>query len=112
MAYEATGTIHFIGDTKQVSERFSKRAFVLTIGAETKYPQLVEFELGKDRCALLDGMNIGDTVRVEFDLRGREWTKSGGDTRYFVSLNAWKLTRTAEAKAAPQSAGGSDDLPF
>ena len=41
MGIETTGKLHIIFDTKQVSERFTKREFVVEIADNPKYPQLV-----------------------------------------------------------------------
>src|SRR5690242_12916765 len=62
MGIEATGKLHTIFETKQVSERFSKREFVVELADNPKYPQTVLFQLTGDRCAQLDGMAVGDQV--------------------------------------------------
>jgi hypothetical protein len=90
MAMEVTGKLRAIFDTKQVSERFTKREFVLDL-ADGKYPQSVLFQLTGDRCAALDPFRVGDEVRVEFNLRGREWKSPQGDVKYFNSLDVWRL---------------------
>lgn len=118
MAMEATGTIYAIFDTKQVSERFTKREFVLEI-ADGKYPQTVLFQLTGDRCSHLDGVNIGDEVRVEFNLRGREWTSPKGEVKYFNTLDVWRIEAAKKQPAKPKAAppppsapGPEDDIPF
>lgn len=91
MGMEATGRLHAIYETKQVSERFTKREFVIELVDNPKYPQTVLFQLTGDRVSQLDGMNVGDQVRIEFNLRGREWKSPQGETKYFNSLEVWKL---------------------
>ncbi len=91
MAMEATGKLHTIFDTKQVSERFSKREFVVEMTDNPKYPQTVLFQLTGDRCTQLDGMNVGDQISIEFSLRGREWKSPSGEVKYFNSLDVWKV---------------------
>lgn len=91
MGMEATGRLHAIYETKQVSERFTKREFVLELIDNPKYPQTVLFQLTGDRVSQLDGLNVGDQVRIEFNLRGREWRSPQGETKYFNSLEVWKL---------------------
>ncbi len=91
MAMEATGRLHTIFDTKQVSERFSKREFVVEMSDNPKYPQMVLFQLTGDRCIQLDGMNVGDAVTIEFSLRGREWKSPSGEVKYFNSLDVWRV---------------------
>ena len=51
------------------------------------------FQLTGDRCENLDGFSVGDEVRVEFQLRGREWQSPQGETKYFNSLDTWKIDR-------------------
>ncbi len=91
MGIEATGKLHTIFDTKQVSERFSKREFVVEMSDNPKYPQMVLFQLTGDRCAQLDQFAVGDDVRVDFSLRGREWKSPAGELKYFNSLDVWKV---------------------
>ncbi len=91
MGIETTGKLHTIFDTKQVSERFTKREFVIELTDNPKYPQVVLFQLTGDRCSQLDGMAVGDEVRIEFSLRGREWRSPSGDIKYFNSLDVWKI---------------------
>jgi len=116
MGFETTGTVHRVFETKQISEKFRKRSFVLQIADNPKYPQMCEFELTNDRCSSLDGVNEGDTVRVEFSLRGREWKSPSGEVKYFVSLDTWKIEVTAKGEPRPEPivAGGSDQdsIPF
>jgi len=78
MGMETTGKLHTIFETKQVSERFTKREFVVEIADNPKYPQVVQFQLTGDRCSQLDGMRVGGEVRIEFSLRGREWCHPTG----------------------------------
>ena len=123
MGIEATGKIYKTSETVQVSERFSKREFVLELADNPKYPQLVQFQLTGDRCSQLDGLNEGDEVRVEFSLRGREWRGPKGEVKYFNSLDVWKLEATRKQQPAasgtphgapPQTTTGApdDDIPF
>jgi hypothetical protein len=91
MGIEVSGKLHTIHETKQVSERFSKREFIVELADNPKYPQLVLFQLTGDRCVQLDEHKVGDEVRIEFSLRGREWRSPQGELKYFNSLDVWKL---------------------
>ncbi len=104
MGFETTGKIHVLHDAKQITERFRKREFVLELADNPRYPQHVIFQLTGDRCEQLDGYNVGDDVKVEFSLRGREWRGRDGEVRYFNSLDVWKLERLG-------ASGGWDDAP-
>ena len=123
MNMQTQGKIHTTFEAAQVTERFRKREFVLELDAASRYPQYVMFQLTGDRCDELDGYGAGDEIKVEFSLRGREWTSPKGEVRFFNSLEVWSIERVGEATSggAPPSAGSSneppppsddDDIPF
>ncbi|MEX2481895.1 MAG: DUF3127 domain-containing protein [Gammaproteobacteria bacterium] len=87
MSMNTSGRLHAVFDTKQITERFSKREFVLEIAENANYPQYVAFELTGDRVGEIDAFKVGDTLEVEFSLRGREWTSRTGEVKYFNSLD-------------------------
>jgi len=84
MAFELVAKLHKIFDQEAVSDRFSKREFV--VATEGMYPQFVKFQLTQDRCDLISKFAEGQEVKVYFDLKGREW-----QGKYFTNLNAWKI---------------------
>jgi hypothetical protein len=110
MGMEVIGKLHAAFETKQVSERFQKREFVVELGDNPKYPQFVLFQLTGDRCGQLDAFEIGDPVRVEFSLRGREWRSAQGEVKYFNSLDVWSLepsgARAGRGAASVAASGG------
>lgn len=92
-------------DTVQVSEKFSKREFVLT-DASSMYPQDILFQLTQDKCNLLDAVNVNDQIEVSFNLRGREWTSPQGEVRYFNTLDAWRIEKVGAAPMGGMPQGG------
>ena len=111
MGIEATGKLHTIFETKQVSERFTKREFVVELTDNPKYPQVVLFQLTGDRCAQLDGLHVGDAVRIDFSLRGREWRSPQGEVKYFNSLDVWKVEPMRANASAGNRRGGNGSGP-
>jgi hypothetical protein len=109
MGIEISGTLHAIFEANQVTERFRKREFVVALGDNPRYPQHVIFQLSGDRCENLDGFSVGDEVRVEFQLRGREWHSPQGETKYFNSLDVWGIDHASAS--AGTSAGSSGAYP-
>lgn len=108
MGMEATGKLHMIFETKQVSERFTKREFVLELADNPKYPQMVLFQLTGDRCQQLDDFRVGDQVRIDFSLRGREWRSPNGETKYFNSLDVWKVEPLRANASSGRGNGGGN----
>ena len=123
MGIKVNGKLHTIFETKQITERFQKREFVVEMADNPKYPQVVLFQLTGDRCGQLDDFKVGDEVRIEFSLRGREWTSPQGDVKYFNSLDVWSLERAGGADyrgddeppppdGPPPGWDDNDDIPF
>lgn len=103
------GTIKLIFDTAQVSDKFKKREFVVTeIGSP--YPQDVIFQLTQEKVDLINDFRIGEEVEVNFNLRGRGWLDpKTNNTRYFNSLDAWKVARVGAAQPVAQNNSSSNN---
>tara|TARA_R110000744_G_scaffold304316_2_gene412850 strand:+ start:567 stop:908 length:342 start_codon:yes stop_codon:yes gene_type:complete len=110
---QLAGKLKLINETQVISEKFQKREFVITDDS-SQYPQDIMFQITQDRCDLIDGFSVGQSVTVNFNLRGREWTSPTGEIRYFNTIEAWKIAplegATQQASSAPK--GNADDLPF
>jgi single-strand DNA-binding protein len=118
MAFTASGNLYKVMETKQITDSFKKREFVLEI-VDGAYTQLVPFQLTQNNCEKLDSLAVGSGVSVTFNLRGREWKDKEGVLKYFGSLDAWKIeTTVGNAQATtPQQQGVAEvqtggDLPF
>lgn len=79
--------------TEQITERFSKKEFILKIpGSQTQYDQLVKFQLVNDKTDLLNPYSSGEQIKVHYNLRGKK-TESNGQVKYYNSLDVWKIER-------------------
>lgn len=119
---EVQGKIKMIGNTQTFgSNGFQKREVVVT--TEEQYPQHILIEFVQDKCALLDQFRLGETISIGINLRGREWVNPEGETKYFNSIQGWKIhtvAQVAQASAEPfksvdpskVSDEDEDDLPF
>lgn len=103
--YKLTGNIKMISPTVQVSDRFSKREFVVS-DTNGMYPQDILFQATQDKCAILDTFQNGEQVEVSFNLRGREWTSPQGEVKYFNSLEAWRIEKVSNAMAQGMPSDG------
>lgn len=88
---ELSGKIIFVAETQQITEKFSKRDFV--IETIEQYPQQVKFELHQDKTDLIDSYNINEVVNVSFNLKGRSYIDKNNVTQYSNTLQAWKIQR-------------------
>ncbi len=124
MSYEITGKLVVKYDTAQKSETFKTREFVIEktedIGGRiiTNY---VKFQCVQDKTSMPDRFNIGDDIKVSFNIKGTKWAKEGKES-YFTNLDAWrietmKLSNEVASDAPPSYTPTTpeelvDDLPF
>ena len=114
---EVTGTIKAIGETATFGAKgFRKRELVIT--TDEQYPQSIMIEFVQDKCDILDKYKADQNVKVGINLRGRAWTNPQGETKYFNSIQGWRIDK---ADATIESATAlidehiepeSDGLPF
>jgi len=87
---EVQGKIKMVGETQTFgSNGFRKREVVLT--TEEQYPQSIMIEFVQDKCDLLNSYQVGQDVKVSINLRGREWVNPQGETKYFNSIQGWRI---------------------
>lgn len=91
---ELEGKIKVIFDEQKFDSGFYKREFVIT--TEEQYPQDIKFELLKEKTELVRDANIGDRVKVSFDIRGREWNGN-----YYNNLVVWKMEANGAGGSTP-----------
>ena len=109
---QVAGKLVVINATQVVSEKFSKRTFV--IETADQYPQQIEFQLTQDKCDYLDAYKVGEQVNVSLNIRGRAWTNPQGEVKYFNTLEAWKIEKVGNAPIMNPNAPNEekDDLPW
>ena len=99
MSYELTGKLLEKFDSVQRTETFKVREFVVEkseeINGKTNH-QLIKFQCVQDRTNIVDRVNIGDEIKVYFNIRGTKWEKDGR-TSYFSNLDAWRIEQILQA---------------
>ena len=125
MAYEIVGKLVAKFDIVQRTETFKTREFVIEksedIGGRviTNY---VKFQCVQDKTAMPDKFNLGDDVKVQFNIKGTKWTKDGKEN-YITNLDAWRMETVrlgsdnepggqVNYNDMPPPADNIDDLPF
>lgn len=88
---ELTGTITQIKQTETFASGFQKREMVLT--TQEQYPQPILIEFINDKAGALDYLNVGDSVKVGINIRGREWISPQGEKKYFNSIVGWRIEK-------------------
>ena len=120
-----SGKIKLIGETKEYgSNGFRKRELVVT--TQEQYPQYILVEFIQDKCEILNSYQVGEIVKIDINIRGREWTNKDNELKYFNSIQGWRIEKIEEgydAQLPPiptkeelssdqESSKEPDDLPF
>ncbi len=93
MSYELTGKLLIKFDTTQRTESFKTREFVLEKSEDINgklITNYIKFQCVQDRTAIIDRVNVGDEIKVHFNIRGSKWEKDGR-VSYFNNLDAWRI---------------------
>lgn len=110
MSYEIVGKLVAKFDIVQRTETFKTREFVIEksedIGGRviTNY---VKFQCVQDKTAMPDRFNLGDEVKVQFNIKGTKWVKEGREN-YITNLDAWRM----ETMKMDQSNNGNDSVNY
>tara|TARA_B100000579_G_C22638744_1_gene760361 strand:- start:96 stop:461 length:366 start_codon:yes stop_codon:yes gene_type:complete len=120
---EVSGKIKWLDETKTYGNNgFRKREVVIT--TEEQYPQHILVEFIQDKCDLLNAFQMGQNVKIGINLRGREWVNPEGETKYFNSVQGWRIEASLNSEIPPMpppppfepadnsADGPDDDLPF
>lgn len=96
---EVQGRIKMIDETKTYGNNgFRKREVVVT--TEEQYPQHILVEFVQDKCDLLNSYSEGQMVKISINLRGREWVNPQGETKYFNSIQGWRIENLQQENQA------------
>jgi hypothetical protein len=96
-SFKITGTFHERLEDMTFSTGNKKAEFVLELvqsgGNGKEYRDFPKFEVVEKFMPILNNVDVGDRVVVEFSVGGRAWKPEGADiTKYFVTLKAWDVT--------------------
>ena len=87
---EIQGRIKQIFPSQMIGQNgFEKRDLVIV--TEENYPQTIIIQFTQQRCDLLESLQVGQNVKVYINIKGREWTNPQGETKYFNTIEGWKI---------------------
>jgi Domain of unknown function (DUF3127) len=109
MSYELTGKLIAKYDTVQKSATFKIREFAVEktedIGDRT-ITNYVKFQSVQDKTSIIDKVNIGDEIKVYFNIKGTKWEKDD-KISYFTNLDAWRIEQILQPGGTDRS--GTDN---
>ena len=94
MNFELIGKLVEKYNEVQVSDKFKKREFVLET-TDNKFTESIKFQLVQNSTDLIDPFNVGQDVKVSFNIKGNKWKDN-----YFVNLQAWRIEQTGSSEVS------------
>ena len=99
MSYELTGKLVAKYEVVQRTATFKTREFAVEktddIGGRT-VTNYVKFQSVQDKTSIIDKANIGDEIKVYFNIKGSKWEKEG-KVNYITNLDAWRIEQVSNA---------------
>jgi hypothetical protein len=100
MSYELTGKLVAKYDTVQRTDTFKTREFAVEKSDEINGRTIlnyVKFQCVQDKTSIVDRVNIGDEIKVYFNIKGSKWEKDG-KTNYITNLDAWRIEQILQTQ--------------
>jgi hypothetical protein len=105
MSYELTGKLVAKYDTVQRTETFKTREFAVEKTDEINgrtITNYAKFQCVQDKTAIIDKVNIGDDIKVYFNIKGSKWEKDG-KVNYITNLDAWRIEQILQSGTGAQT---------
>lgn len=105
MSYELIGKLVAKFDTVQRTETFKTREFAVEKTDEINgrtITNYVKFQCVQDKTTIIDRVNVGDDIKVYFNIKGTKWEKDG-KTNYITNLDAWRIEQIMQTGAGKAS---------
>ena len=62
------------------------------VTTQEQYPQTIPVEFVQDKTDLLNNFKLGQNVKVNINLRGREWENpQTKEVKYFNTIQGWRI---------------------
>lgn len=87
---ELNGSLYDLSETQQITEKFSKREFILEIPSGN-YLHHIKCEATGKICSELDDARIGSQVIAKCELRGRVYQRKDGTKGQMNTVVAWDI---------------------
>jgi len=96
-----SGKVKFVDEVREFgSNGFRKHQVVVETG-DGRWDNPIPVEFTKDHIELSKNLKVGDQVQIQSRINGREWQGKDGVTKWFTSINGYKITQ--------EDAGREDD---
>jgi len=88
-----SGKVKLVDEVREFgSNGFRKHQVVVETG-DGRWDNPIPVEFTKDHIELSKNLKVGDQVQIQSRINGREWQGKDGVTKWFTSINGFKITK-------------------
>ena len=99
-----SGKVKFVDEVREFgSNGFKKHQVVIETG-DGRWDNPIPVEFTKEKIELSKSLKVGDQVKVQSRINGREWQGKDGVTKWFTSINGYEISvDNSESQLDPSS---------
>jgi hypothetical protein len=103
-----SGKVKFVDEVREFgSNGFRKHQVVIETG-DGRWDNPIPVEFTKDNIELSKDLQVGDQVQIQSRINGREWQGKDGATKWFTSINGFKITKENDQFDVEESSSSFD----
>ena len=88
-----SGKVKFVDEVREFgSNGFRKHQIVVETG-DGRWDNPIPVEFTKENIELSKNLQVGDEVEIQSRINGREWQGKDGVTKWFTSINGFKILK-------------------
>ena len=99
-----SGKIKFVDEVREFGANGFKRHQVVVETGDGRWDNPIAVEFTKDNIELSKKLKVGDQVQIQSRINGREWQGKDGVTKWFSSINGYKISvENSDSQEDPSS---------
>ena len=87
-----SGKIKFVDEVREFGANGFKKHQVVVETGDGRWDNPIPVEFTKDNIELSKKLKVGDQVQIQSRINGREWQGKDGITKWFTSINGYKIS--------------------
>ena len=87
-----SGKIKFVDEVREFGANGFKKHQVVVETGDGRWDNPIPVEFTKDNIELSKKLKVGDQVQIQSRINGREWQGKDGVTKWFTSINGFKIS--------------------
>ena len=99
-----SGKIKFVDEVREFGANGFKKHQVVVETGDGRWDNPIPVEFTKENIELSKELQVGDQVQIESRINGREWQGKDGVTKWFTSINGFKISKENSMVEADSSA--------